>query len=644
MNRTTIIMALVAIALTMPAAVSAADWQQFQKDKVSIGWVTDSVPIYDPAIVWSNSTGGTGHAGVDVVPIVAGGRTFVLNSSGWLHAFNATTGGFEWKHDCTPITGGFELSTPAYNDGIVYVATSAGNLSAGFCRVTALHAINGSERENKTLKTTYGYQLNTPVTYADGRIYVGDWNGTATATSGSGTYWCLNASNVTQELWNYTPNRVCCGYFWAGAAIVGDYIIFGDDTTNVTCLYNNNGTFVDYINISEKCGCSSPVEKIRSSIAWNESTGRIYFTAGEADGAYGGYGTGHVYAVAFNDTTGDLGNDGATGGGACEWNNSINFSRSTPAYYDGRIYVGGAHQMYSSPASGKMCCLHETNGTLIWQWWHGTNGRVQASPAVSVVNGRKFIYFTTNAANGSAYCLEDIGDNYTERWEWNPPAPDDQYILQGMSISNGTIYFGTDYGIVYALQDHFDIHIWKNNSDPKNLFAVPLKSAKTTLAEFVGSDARSNDKVYIYSNTAGYKSASYLGGGWMWASNVEPIGPGVGYEYHRIGGGAFTITNTGYLLKNVNTPIYGKLTTGDPKNLIGYATLEDRNLSAAFGASPVANDKVYRYFNGVGYRSASYIGGGWMWASNVEPIMPGVGYEYNREGQTFSWNYDPYNV
>ena len=529
MNKTIIIMVLVALTVSV---ASATDWPQFQKDEISVGWTTDSVPIYDPAMVWWNSTGGTGHAGVAVVPIVAGGKTFVLNSSGWLHAFNATTGEFEWEHDCTPITGGFELSTPAYNDGIVYVATSAGNLSAGFCRVTALYD-TGTERENITLKTTYGYQLNTPVTYADGRIYVGDWNGSATATSGSGTYWCLNASNVSHELWNYTPNRPCTGYYWAGAAVVGDYIIFGDDTANVTCLNKSDGAFVDYINIADKCGCSSPVEYIRSSIAWNESTGRIYFTAGKDDGAHGGYGTGHVYAVAFNYTTGDLGNDSAIGGGNCEWNNSINFSRSTPVYYDGRIYVGGAHQMYSNPASGKMCCLHETNGTLIWQWWHGTKGRVQASPAVSVVNGRKFIYFTTNAGNGSAYCLEDIGNNYSERWEWNPPSPDNNFILQGMSISNGTIYFGTDDGRIYALQDHFDIHIWRNNSDPKNLFAVPLKSAKTTLAEVIGGDARSNDKVYRYTNGQGYKPSAYIGGIWRWKGDVEPIEPGTGYEYHR---------------------------------------------------------------------------------------------------------------
>jgi len=441
MKRRTTMVALAALALVTLAA-SATDWPQFQKDEINTGWTTDYAPICDPTLIWYNQTTGTGMGGIDVVPVVGDGQVFVLDYVGNVWAFNATTGQLNWNRSCTT-PGTFEMSTPAYNDGILYVATSAGDLNQGYCKITALYANNGSKRESVTLKTTGGYQLYTPVTYADDRIYLGDWNGSATTTNGTGTYYCLNASNVSDILWNYTPNRVSFGYRWAGAAIIGDYILFGDTAANVTCLYNDNGTFVDYINIAEVCGCSNPVEEIRSSIAWNESTGHIYFTAGNQDTAHNNYGTGHVYAVTFNATTGDLGD-------TCAWNNDIWYTTSTPVYYDGRIYVGGGHRMYGSAHSGKMCCLNATNGNLIWEW-NKTAGRVQASPAVSVVNGRKFIYFTTNVNNGSAYCLEDMGSTYEERWVWNPPAPDNQYILQGMAISDGFVYFGTDYGRIYAL-------------------------------------------------------------------------------------------------------------------------------------------------------------------------------------------------
>ncbi len=443
-------MVLVALLLVM-LATSASDWHQFQKDEISIGWTTDYAPIYDPTLVWYKQTTGTGMGGIDVVPIVGDGQAFALDYVGNVWAFNATTGQLNWNRSCT-MPGTFELSTPAYNDGILYVATSAGDLNQGYCRVTALYANNGSKREEVTLKTTGGYQLYTPVTYADSRIYLGDWNGSATTTNGSGTYYCLNAGNVSDILWNYTPNRVSCGYRWAGAAIVGDYILFGDTAANVTCLYNDNGTFVDYINIAEVCGCSNPVEEIRSSIVWNESTGHIYFTAGKGDTAHSGYGTGHVYAVAFNATTGDLGD-------TCAWNNDIWYTTSTPVYYDDRIYVGGGAKMGLANGPGRMRCLNATDGVTIWENWDINAGRVQASPVLSVVGGRKFIYYTTNVNNGSAYCLEDMGSTYETKWVWNPPYPDNQYILQGMAISDGMVYFGTDYGRIYALGDMVSVRI-----------------------------------------------------------------------------------------------------------------------------------------------------------------------------------------
>jgi len=158
------------------------------------------------------------------------------------------------------------------------------------------------------------YQINTPVTYSDGKVYFGNWRGTVPGTLGFGTYFCVNADNVCDQKWSWTSSYGT-GYYRAGAAIVGNYIIFGDDSANVTCLNKNNGTLIDYFNISRQCGCSDPVEKIRSSIVWNADDGCIYFTANYLDNAHGGYGTGHLYAVLFNAGSGDLGGDNKLGGG-----------------------------------------------------------------------------------------------------------------------------------------------------------------------------------------------------------------------------------------------------------------------------------------------------------------------------------------
>ena len=424
-----LVSAIIVIAVTSSVAV-ATDWQQFQKDEIATGWTTDCAPVNDPpTLAWWKQTSGTGMGGIDVTPIVGDGDVYVLDYQGVLWSFDAKTGTENWHTDLTEGSGTFEVSVPAYHNGIVYAAVSSGSEGQGAGRVCAVNANDGSIRECEYYGLQY-FQLNTPITYAGGKIYFGNWKGGSGQTEDNGTYYCVDAADVTNELWSRTAPYVT-GYYWAGAAIVGDYIIYGDDRANVTCLNKDTGAFVDYINVSEACGVT-PVEEIRSSIVWNEDTGRIYFTGKKSSPL-----SGHAYAVSFNAATGDL-------GGSCDWVRDISYSTSTPVVYNGKVYVciGG---MYGD--SG-VKCLNEVDGTLRYSIDKGAS---QASPAVSVWNGHVYIYFTTNVNNGSAYCVEDTGSALVERWEWNPPASDNQYILQGMAISKGIVYFGTDYGRIYAL-------------------------------------------------------------------------------------------------------------------------------------------------------------------------------------------------
>jgi len=614
MNRIRIVVVLAVLSLAMPVA-AAADWQQFQKDEINIGWTTDTAPIHDlPTLAWSYDVGGW----VDTTPIVGGDQVFVLSAKGRLYAFNPKTGVKNWDHQCSPATGTFEVSVPAYNNGVVYVATSAGSAGFGYCRVTALNASSGNERENITLKTTRGYQLNTPVTYADDRIYVGDWNGSADTTNGSGTYWCLNASNVSDIVWSYHIDRVGCGYYWAGAAIVGDYIIFGDDDANVTCLYKDNGTFVDYVNVSEATfNINNPVEEIRSSITWNESTGRIYFTGKKASTPR----SGHAYAVGFNPTTGHFDTTDY-------WVTDIGYSTSTPTVYNGNVYVciGGVYG--GEPVVAR--CLDASNGDILYNYSAGSDVS-QSSPAVSVFGGHVYIYFTTNVNNGSAYCIEDTGAAFVQRWEWDPP--DNQFILQGMAISDGMVYFGTDGSYVYALEEgqaQFDIPIYNG----KNLIAIPLIQDDPTLVAVFGDDPVNGDKVRIYNNSlASFKTATYWNGWIGHVSEVEPIEPEVGYEYAR--------NDIDYVLTVVGTRCTGTISTPiyNGENLIGYVNFTNTDVSIF--NSPVNGDKVRRYNNSLAsYWTATYWNGWVGHVSEVEPVEVGVGYEYARNGAHYDWVYE----
>jgi outer membrane protein assembly factor BamB len=600
-----ILIAIIVAVISITPIASASDWEQFQKDNINTGYTTDSAPVSDPELAWWKQTSGTGMGGIDVTPIVADGAAYVLDYQGILWSFDATIGTENWNTDLTEGSGTFELSTPAYNNGIVYAAVSSGSEGQGAGRVCAVYT-NGTIRECEY----YGldtFQLNTPITYADGKIYLGN---SKYGTKDNSTYYCIDASDVTNEIWNRTA-PYCTGYYWAGAAIVGDYIIYGDDNGNLTCLNKDTGVFVDSLDVTD--------EKIKSSIVWNEVYNRIYLYNRIYFTSTGGY----AFALGFNSQTGHFIPDD-------HWNTSIGYSTSTPAVYDGRLYVGCG----SFGSTGKVYCLSESDGSVVWST--PNLGGVQSSPALSVVNGRKFIYFTINDYNGSAYCLEDTDSTYTTQWVWNPPEPDNQYIMQGLAISDGHVYFGTDYGRVYALkegQEQFEIPIYSG----KNLIAIPLIQDDTSLGAVFEDIAAAGDVVRRYVNSEGrYHSAEYFTGyGWYEYEPVEPIEPEVGYVYERAGADCtLTLNGTRLCLSMVDTPIFNGM------NLIGYLNFTPTDLSTF--SSPVNGDAVRRYVNSEEkYHSAEYFDGyGWYEYEVVNPIEVGVGYYYERVGSDYVWTYE----
>jgi hypothetical protein len=86
----------------------------------------------------------------------------------------------------------------------------------------------------------------------------------------------------------------------------------------------------------------------------------------------------------------------------------------------------------------------------------GTYGS-EASPALSIQGGEPYIYITTDTADGAAYCFDGGGN---VRWQYVPDHP--EYILQGVAIAEGKVFFGNDAGYLYALGPCPD---WDVNED-----------------------------------------------------------------------------------------------------------------------------------------------------------------------------------
>ena len=366
-----VISASVAIAIA-----SASDWQQFQKDETNVGITDDFGPVNPDLNLsgqsWKNNTRTGGWYGIDTVPIVVGDYVYVIaadsNKAELFKCYkdNGTKVGGNWPVDVSP-PGGFQLATPAYGHGrntgthTIFVANTGYGTSYPQ-KLYAINASDGTERWNVTVSTAQYGQLNTPITYYNNSnielIFFGEW-----ISSGSDLpkYYCYNVTaNATTtnntKVWERTSTSGG-GYYWAGAAVIGDYLVYGDDNSNLTSVYWSNGTTADEINVSAVYGVTA--KEIRSSITWNETYGRIYFTS------KGGY----CYALGFDESTGTFNTSN-------KWCTNIGYSTSTPAVYEGKVYVGQG----PFGNNGKLYCLNELNGSVVWTYT--PNGGVQSSPVI----------------------------------------------------------------------------------------------------------------------------------------------------------------------------------------------------------------------------------------------------------------------
>jgi len=412
-----LLLSAILVISMMAAIASASDWPQFQKDEVNIGRTNDNAPImyWNEKVLWNNYTYSSGWAGIDVTPLVVGDLVYVVAANNSVWAFNKTTGAVEWKNNT--IGSGFIVGNPAYGNNTIF-ALGKGE------KIYAFNATTGVELWNRT--TVCDGQLNTPITYHDHKIFFADWDGPKK--------YCCYHDNGT-EYWNRSSTSGG-GYYWAGAAVIGNYLVYGDDAGNLTSVEWNNVT--NGVVWTE--GELDTGNEIRSSIAWNATNanyGHIFFTNRT------GY---NLSKIGFNKSTGEF--------NSSDWDGyDIRYSTSTPVVYNGRVYVGGGN---FSTGDNALLCLRESDLTKIWEYL--PNGAVQSSPALSIQGSDVYIYFTTNNRYGTCYCLKDGGNSWEEKWTYTTeqagPATTGAsggYILQGVAISDNWIYFGNDGGYLYGI-------------------------------------------------------------------------------------------------------------------------------------------------------------------------------------------------
>lgn len=337
-----------------------AYWPIFRGNDSNMAIVDTKLPITanSTKLAW-NKKFGTGWSDAPSVQIIADNSLVVMCNTK-IYKLSLDDGKILAQGDMTT-TPNWGYTAPIYAEGLIICPLSNGTIQA----------FNA-----KTLESVWVYQdmlkgqSITPIAYSDGYIYTGFYTGTT-----NGNFVCISladedpaSTNETKlATWKVTNKG---GYYWSGAGVVGDYVVFGSEQD----AEKNGHLFVvnKYTgNIVEKVAIPN---NIRSTIAYDSSTSKIYFTTQGS----------RLYSANIDKSTGKLSN--------IRYTDIANASVSTPIVYKGRIYVYTDAKFFVVDDS-TMDVIFSVSGT----------GIAKASPILSTAyesDGYLCFYNTYNSSPG----------------------------------------------------------------------------------------------------------------------------------------------------------------------------------------------------------------------------------------------------
>lgn len=319
-----------------------------------------------------------------------------------------------------------------------------------YAQVAALQKVTGIETndagaagvEHPSIVSGITGQINTPITTDGTYLYFGTWSGNSAQP-----YYQVKISNSSYKTFTPASN----GFYWAGAAVVGDYVYFGGD---------NGKLYWRSVSDFDATGSSMTLPSVNSNVAGNVRSSimvdgtKIYFTSQYPSGS--SFGNFYCFNAGSGEPTFAWGaNIQATYSGTTYSGNCT----STPVIAaSGNIYVG----FYSGfTAGGLMKITAPTSGTvgtasLITVSGAAFTQPVQCTPVVCTVVDEEteanvdYFYFNTNSNGGAGYCFSVPSDDTDATQVWATTG--DTYALGGMAITNGYAVFGNDYNHLYVVK------------------------------------------------------------------------------------------------------------------------------------------------------------------------------------------------
>ncbi len=349
-----------------------------------------------------------------------GGQTLIINNNLYLvhnnklKIINRETGA-TLKETTMAANAGF-FSMMAYGEGKIFVPLANGVMQA--FRADNLESIWKTETIN-------GKQQLCEVTYHDGYVYTGMWQG-----GGTGTFYCVKAEDedpadkmeIKPRLWE-SFNK---GYYWSGGTIVDNAIVFGGDLGALESRDRLTGELLDSIQITGTIRCGT---------SYDVSTRRIFFTAKEEK---------KVYSVTVN-------TDGTFNKISLKSGDLSGQATTVPVLYNGRLYVTSG----TMTSGGGLDIIDASTLKKIYSVNIG--GISQANPLVSTAyatpenNYTVYIYLTLNNANGSIVCVKDFEDNTESIVKYSIIPSSKQYCTHSLLADElGIMYYKNDAGVLIA--------------------------------------------------------------------------------------------------------------------------------------------------------------------------------------------------